>query len=632
MALKTLSMAMSSFLLIATSIQGVANDERHSLAGTQIAFLPDVHFHDVYARFADGAFAGIAEGEQHPHAVLRTMQAQLHSTRLFNENYFALHQALEELAAQGVSLVVFPGDFSDDGQSLHLRGLQRLLQRYEQAHGMRFFVITGNHDPVRPYDLASGKPDFLGPNGAALPIYSHQHSRCQQGGIDDLICSDELIELGYAGVFDYMGEFGLLPSKNDLYWETPYSGYAYDEYDLDTAQQAAQLTERQYRICRETAPRRAEDEKSLTNCASVSDASYLVEPIEGLWLLGIDANIYQPVAEPREQMNKAEDFLGAGNAGYNMLLTHKPHVLEWIADVVRRAEAQGKQLIAFSHYPMAEFYSGMSPQIRQLFGSKSFQMVREPTTDVSQALADTGLQLHVAGHMHFNHTSVVQGRGGQRLVNIQAPSIAGYQPAYKLLTLHGSDRIEVTTPVLNEVEGFDRFFPLYQLEHAYMTEQQDGDSLWDEGVLLSKNYAEFTEWHLRELARQRFLPREWPAPLREKILQASGAEIIGILLNDTPNDYVFEADLSAFDEWQGLDLAVDFYRLRNAGTLGLQDISAARLGQYVQLQQLAGVADSELATQLAQLLIIFEGFRYGLVSENFIIDTAQGKILKAPIE
>ncbi|RUO29770.1 phosphoesterase [Aliidiomarina sedimenti] len=631
MALSKLGKAVSGLILLAACGHSLALDssQEPALTGTRIAFLPDVHFHDVYASFSDGAFAGIGETAHQPRAVLRTMQAQLHSTRLFNENYFALHAALDELTAQGVELVILPGDFSDDGQPLHLRGLQRLLQRYEQEHGMRFFVITGNHDPVRPYDLASGKPDFLGPDGAPLAIYSHQHEQCQQSASSDVICSDELTELGYAGIFDYMGGFGLQPQTEDIYWETPYSGYSYAEYNLREAQQASSLTQRHYRICREGAPSQTEDENSLTNCTSVSDASYLVEPVEGLWLLAIDANIYQPVADQREQLNRAEDFLGAGNAGYNMLLTHKPQVVEWIAEVVLRAREQGKQLIAFSHYPMAEFYSGMSPHIRQLFGSQSFQMAREPARNVSQVLADTGLQLHVAGHMHFNHTSVVEGHDGQRLVNIQAPSIAGYQPAYKLLTLHGPNRVEVSTPVLSEVRGFDRFFGLYQREHAYMTAQQGNEAMWQKEVLQSGSYAEFTEWHLHELARQRFLPNEWPQPLRERILQANGAELVRMLRQDDVSDDSVDIDMEPFESWQGLDLAIDFYRLRNAGTLGLQDIPAARLRQYSQLQQLAATTDSELGQQLAQLLVIFDGFRDGLISDHFFIDTAQGRVYPA---
>ena len=600
-----------------------SSDAADQATGVQVAFLPDIHFHDVYATFDDNAFAGIRYAEDDPPAVLRTMQAQLHSTRLFNENYFALRAALDELAEQGVSLVALPGDFSDDGQPLHLRGLRTLLQHYQDAHDMRFFAIPGNHDPVRPYDRASGKRDFLGAHGQSVPIYSHQHTHCKQETLPGLVCSDELVELGYAGIFEFMGSFGMIPSDADLYWETPYSRYTYQDYSLEQAKQAASLGSRQYRICRERAPRSQSDEKTLTNCTSITDASYLVEPVAGVWLLAIDANIYQPVADSDALMTDAESFHGASNAGYNMLVTHKPHLLDWINDVVERADAQGKQLIAFSHYPMAEFYAGMSPHIIRLFGSQSFQLAREPARNVSQALADTGLQLHVAGHMHFNHTSMVEGRKGTRLVNIQAPSIAGYKPGYKLLTMLGQDLIEVKTPALGDVPGFDSFFPLYQREHAYLSAQQGGEGeAWQLEVLQSNSYAEFAEWHLRELARQRFLPQEWPAQLRESILRASGAELAAMLATAES-----QHALVATWDWQGIELATDFYRLRNAGTLGLADIEPSRLLEYWQLGKIARASDSELGAQLAQLLVIFEGFMGGHVSDDFRIDSARGTII-----
>jgi hypothetical protein len=40
-------------------------------APTQIAFLPDIHFHDVYAEFNDGSFKGIAG--KHKAATIRTL-------------------------------------------------------------------------------------------------------------------------------------------------------------------------------------------------------------------------------------------------------------------------------------------------------------------------------------------------------------------------------------------------------------------------------------------------------------------------------------------------------------------------------------------------------------------------------
>lgn len=69
-------------------------------AQTQIAFISDAHIQDV-----DG----------HAERV-RSMEAQVQSTRLFNENYYALLAALDDVASRDIRWVVLPGDLTDDGQ------------------------------------------------------------------------------------------------------------------------------------------------------------------------------------------------------------------------------------------------------------------------------------------------------------------------------------------------------------------------------------------------------------------------------------------------------------------------------------------------------------------------------------
>lgn len=611
----------SNFVLADTS---VATESRQY----SIAFLPDVHFHDVHGVFSDNAFSGIESATENQAAVLRTMQAQLHSTRLFNENYFAFIAALDDLVERGVTLVALPGDFSDDGQPIHLRGLAKILKTYEEKHGMRFLLTTGNHDPVRPFDFAGGKSDFLGPEGQPISIFSLEHDMClrnadaatssEKDGAD--ICSDELVQLGYQGIFEHLGQFGMQPHPDDFYWETPYSHHT-GQYQYEKALATASLDARNYEVCHQGA---ASMIKNGSNCVEIIDASYLVEPIEGLWVLAIDANIYQPAETPAGVSQSGANFASSGNAGYNQMQRYKPQVLEWVEDVVKRAEDAGKTLIAFSHYPIVDFYNGMSPQMAELFGERSFQLARVPQTEVSQAVAATGLKIHVGGHMHFNHTSVVQAPEGNRLVNIQAPSLAGYRPAYKLLTTYESGFTEVETVKLTDVPGFDTFFPLYRREYQAHLEKH-GVAPWPEAILHSKTYADLTEWHLKELARQRFLPREWPQEVRDMLLSSNAAELFELVNANIPPDID--------QNWSGLDLAVDFYRIRNAGTLGLQEISEARMLAYESLY--AAVKDATtvqaqpnaaVAEQLERVLFIMQGLQMSPESDHFWI-SAEGTVI-----
>ena len=116
-----------------------------------VAFLADVHLQEVYANLNAANFKGVPHPITGKLATIRTMESQLNSTRLFNENYFAFIQALDQLAEKKIQLVVLPGDFSDDGQPMNVLALQKILHEYSNRYGMRFFLTTGNHDPVSPF-------------------------------------------------------------------------------------------------------------------------------------------------------------------------------------------------------------------------------------------------------------------------------------------------------------------------------------------------------------------------------------------------------------------------------------------------------------------------------------------------
>ncbi|MCP1338234.1 metallophosphoesterase [Idiomarina sp. M1R2S28] len=630
-----------------------------------VAFMPDIHFHDVYADFNDGSFKGLPNSQSHDHATIRTMQSQLHSTRLFNENYFALLAALDDAAKRGIKLIALPGDFSDDGQQVHLRGLQKILKHYQQKYDMSFFAAPGNHDPVRPFSRPAGKPDYLGVDGHPQRIFSKGAAECtgyegKQAVIKTehplpTICTEEVQELGYNGVLSILGEHGFSPQPEYIYWETPFSDYSYEDYDLAKAKTSAELIARQYEICSNGSGGEFKAENA-GNCAEITDASYLVEPVEGLWLLGIDANVYIPKAEADSELLSANDFQGSGNAGYNRVLSHKKHLLGWIKNVVKQAEKQGKALIAFSHFPMSEFYDGQSDAIADLFGESTFQLARKPGESVSKFLAETGLKVHVGGHMHMNDTGVT--RSGERfLVNIQAPSLAAYVPAYKVLSSEKPGSLAVDTIVIKEVPRFDELFEHYQQEYDQLL-SSNAEKLWDKRVLTAKNYREFTDWHIRELTRQRFLPNDWPADLRDWVFSLNGEQLLSLSQLTEQRSWP-EAkaageslarskgfQMSDFSQWTGFEFAVDFYRIRNAGRLALKDISESRLRQY----QLLAVSLSELATEVkapanvtqendskhslaaalahrfGPVLDIFLALQEGEPDDNFTIDWQSGEL------
>lgn len=684
---------VAALFLCTTAVEAAEND------AYRVAFMPDIHFHDVYGQFQDDAFRGLKNSQSGQYAMIRTMYAQLTSTRLFNENYFALRAALDDAGKKGIKIIALPGDFSDDGQPVHIRGLAKLLAEYEQKYGMRFFATPGNHDPNRPFDLPGGEEDFLGMEGKTQRIFSLGARECKgyQGKTAVIstdaelptICSQEMVSSGYEYIMKMMAPFGMNPQATDVYWETPYSTYDEQGYTFEKARQASDFRQRQYEICAQGTGGKYR-QPGYGPCFTVADSSYLVEPVAGLWLMAVDANVYLPDAKAdATKPDFAKNFAGSGDAGYNKMLTHKQQTVAWMESVAQRAKAQHKTLVTFSHFPMVEFDNGAAADLEAIFGEGKFQLARAPKEDTSHALAKTGIGVHVGGHMHFNDTGVRKYSDGSILFNIQAPSMAAYVPAYKILTFHSRSDIDVQTVILDTVPRFNELFEHYQQEWDHLNAIHS-PHLWNKAVLSARNYYDFTNWHITELTRLRFIPEEWPCEIRQMLFSLNGEEMLTLSQLNSHTDFhdvltvpasdnhaicakgttppvrditrVYlhkdaaawhQAQLKAqvlaerggmtlkqFAAWNGFDLAVDFYRLRNADELALRDISVERLRQYQLLTRVlaqslpasvpALTADSDFETifrlRFGSIFNVIDKYLHGNPSRDFHLNSDTGEI------
>lgn len=533
-------------------------------AQTQIAFISDAHIQDV-----DG----------HAERV-RSMEVQVQSTRLFNENYYALLAALDDVARRNIRWVVLPGDLTDNGQFFNQQKIKNILHSYTQRKGMRFFVTTGNHDPALPLGLMQKNAHFLAADGSRVT----REDSCA----------------GYVSQMECYADFGFFPRKDDCYWESPFTSYTYDKYSYEDACRESVLGKRTYTLC-----------DSLT----ATDASYLVEPVDGLWLLAIDGGVYLP-----KEMKDGKWSYQGSSAGYNLVLKHKPFLLPWVRKVVEEAQKRHKTLVAFSHYPLVDFNDGVSEHVRRIWGDRRFDLHRVPEAEVSEAFLQAGLRLHFAGHMHVNDTGIWEGKDGKHLYNIQVPSIATYVPAYKILTVESDEVFRVETVMLDTVLGFDSLFPLYRAE--YQSDSLKGHSpVWNKEILSARTYGEFCDYQFRDLVRLRFIPRDLPESWRA-CLDFTGARMLEAVSGEDKSD---DAD---WTDWCMRDLVLDLYRLRYAERLALEDIPRTRLAVYRYLFDRARIstfrsAEVEMVKGLGTL---FLAFLNGEPCQNFVIDLKKDAI------
>ncbi|MNX28769.1 3',5'-cyclic adenosine monophosphate phosphodiesterase CpdA [compost metagenome] len=613
-----------------------------NLNGTQIAFLSDVHLQDLFGTFSDNDYKGVLNPKTDQYVLLRTMASQLHSTRIFNENYFAFIAALEDIVKRKIKYVALPGDYTDDGQPIHVRGLEKILEQYSKKYNIEFFITTGNHDPVGPFAQDSGKEDFLGKDGKSQPIYSKDgFYKPNLSTEQPVIVTADIAKMGYLGITDGLKDFGFYPNKKYKFWATPFSTYNSQNYSFEKASEAALLPNRVYNV---------------TPGYEVPDVSYVVEPIDGLWLMAIDGNVYIPKkndGNPKDSKSYSE-----ASTGYNNVLSNKKHLIKWVEEISAEAKKQGKTLIAFSHFPMIDFNDDASAEIKALLGPNKWQLNRVPVEEVAQTFADAGLKIHFGGHMHINDTGIRTTEKGNTLVNIQTPSLAAYIPAYKLLTIKKENVVDIQTIKIDNVPRYDELFDLYKMEYQFLQTQQTKD-IWNINILKTKNYHDFTDFHLKELVRLRFLSDDWPSNFKDFFLKLSAQDLLVLASVQSDSDfdevlknkerfqkeweeakvksakYLKENKLKKEDfNWTGYDLLVDFYRFRSADELALADVGTARAKQYKILSQLffehhkdATSKEKPLQNQIRLFLIIFNKFMHEVPADHFTVDLKTGEII-----
>jgi hypothetical protein len=209
--------------------------------------------------------------------------------------------------------------------------------------------------------------------------------------------------------------------------------------------------------------------------------------------------------------------------------------------------------------------------------------------------------------------------------------------------------LEIETVRLYEVPRFDEFFGIYSLEHPYLSGLNKG-KIWDDTILLSNSYLEYTKGHLEQLIKLRFLSSDWPLDLITLIEGLTEEEMLfWSQLNDVEAKVFLEKDsvgrriLMGFRKWdsdlsrdnlklnkKGNNLIFDFYLIKNGGQLGKDIIPSHRMDFYATLTKLnleSKINNSFMKQdKLIDFLWIFTKMIDSYPSDHFLIYPEEGKI------
>lgn len=422
----------------------------------KIAVVADIHLHDLHGGYGLIAQPGSA-------LACRTFEDTIASTRVFNESHPALIATLDDIAGRGIRDVVLLGDYSDDGQPGAVAALKEILSLYEERHGLRFFVTFGNHDCFGPAPRDQAKRLTLGAGCEPVLVTSDEHAS------EPAVVSPLMRGMSTAEAMQAMAAYGLTGKEDFLHWETPFG----DKVGL-------------------------KERYPPGGGPGLLDASYLVEPQAGLWLLMLDANVFSP---------KAGGWKVEADAAWDHVLARRPYLVGWIEDVADRASRFGKTLLAFSHYPVlpvAPAREGMDAVASQVW------LARMPALESSRRLAQAGLRWHFSGHMHVADRVTLDS-----LTNIAVPSPVAYPGGYVIAQVEGSI-VDIETIPMPQTPGFDVAMRNYATE----TGSLDSDAL--SLMLKAVDYEGFLQAHERARARIRPGPSETDGQAGSQSSQASG--------------------------------------------------------------------------------------------------------------
>jgi 3',5'-cyclic AMP phosphodiesterase CpdA len=475
---------------------------------TKIAVVADVHLHDL-----NGGYGMVEEGSGE--LALRTLADTAASTRVFNESYPAFLAVLDDIVRRGIRDVVLLGDYSDDGQPGAVTALKAILSSYEAQHGLRFFATFGNHDCFGPVPHQHAKRLTKADGTTPLLVASEDYQKPA-----DMVRSG-MLGMTTLDAMHAMASYGIACPSDVLHWETPFGN-----------------------------PEALSDRRPEQSDVACLDASYLVEPQQGLWLLMLDANVFQ---------NTGGTWKLKADAAWDHVLAQRPYSLTWIEDVARRAKKLGKTLLAFSHYPALPLALREGANAIEVACTPEWAK-RMPSFETARLLTEAGIHLHFSGHMH------VSGRVQlENLMNIAVPSPVAYPGGYVAVCANAQN-VDIETVQIADVPGFDVAFAAYRSQSV-----DDGA----DRLFLSKNYAEFLLAHLKNLIKVRHVPHDWPSVFRAEF-DRSISDVL-----------VAEHGVSGFaNKWQQVmamplwQMVEDYYLFRSGGEFALMEIPAQRVGFY----------------------------------------------------
>jgi len=173
--------------------------------------------------------------------------------------------------------------------------------------------------------------------------------------------------------------------------------------------------------------------------------SYAVEPVPGLWLLGLDACLYrenQPDKEPAVNGRFQEE------------------TLVWLEKILMRSVREKKAVIAFMHHGVIEHFKGQN----DYFGD----YLVDYFPDIASLLAAFKVRLVFTGHFHAQDVAkmIRQKSAEDFLFDIQTGSLVTAPCPYRIVSILPQNRLRIESRFIDSIPSYPHGFRAYAEEYV----------------------------------------------------------------------------------------------------------------------------------------------------------------------
>lgn len=156
--------------------------------------------------------------------------------------------------------------------------------------------------------------------------------------------------------------------------------------------------------------------------------SYVAEPIEGLWIIAMDACRY----------NENTDRHTVGGKFNNA-------TLNWIYDRIKEGKSKGKLMIGMNHHGVLEHFTG------QKSNPVTTDYVIDDYRSISEEFAKNGLNFVFTGHFHAN--DIVSANYDKNFIyDIETGSLVTYPVPIRTVEVINSEQINISTELIDNVD------------------------------------------------------------------------------------------------------------------------------------------------------------------------------------